>query len=414
VLVTITCPPSNCFILVIAGHMLTNNFTVAFRNLLRNKIFSLINIAGLAIGISAALVIYLIVQYEFSFDTFRQNRETIYRVVSRIDFPDLTIHNSGVPVPTYNALKTESTGIEAVTHFVIGNECKVSIRSEGKEPVTVKKQNGIIYADENYFKLFPSEWLAGSSHNALAKPFEVVLTASRAKTYFANAAPADIIGRQIQYDDSISATVAGIVKDIDKPTDFNFQEFISRATIENTGLKEHWGWNEWGSINSSSQLFVQLKAGIQPSQIEKQLKVLREKHREHRPGSTDKDDTQHYLQALNDIHFNPDYDAMNQRQAHKPTLYGLLAVAGFLLLLGCINFINLTTAQSSQRAKEIGIRKTMGSGKSRLIMQFLSETFVLTCLATVLSVMIVPGLLHVFSDFIPPGISFASLNQVHV
>ena len=120
------------------------------------------------------------------------------------------------------------------------------------------------------------------------------------------------------------------------------------------------------------------------------------------------------LQALGEIHFNPDYDAFGQRQAHKPTLYGLLAVASFLLLLGCINFINLTTAQAAQRAKEIGIRKTMGSGKGQLVFQFLSETFLLTFLATLLSVVITPWLLKVFSDFIPPGISFASLNQVHV
>ena len=110
---------------------------------------------------------------------------------------------------------------------------------------------------------------------------------------------------------------------------------------------------------------------------------MRNKYREKRKEGDDKDDTQHFLQGLSDIHFNADYDAFEQRQAHKPTLYGLLAVASFLLLLGCINFINLTTAQAAQRAKEIGIRKTMGSGKAQLIFQFLSETFLLTFLATI-------------------------------
>ena len=223
-----------------------------------------------------------------------------------------------------------------------------------------------------------------------------------------------LLGSEIIYDDSVKATVAGIVKDIDKPTDFTFKEFISRATIENTGLKNHWNWEEWGSINSSSQMFVKLKKGIKPAQIEKQLVALRNKYRERRKEGDDKDDTQHFLQGLTDIHFNPDYDAFDQRQAHKPTLYGLLAVASFLLLLGCINFINLTTAQAAQRAKEIGIRKTMGSGKGQLIFQFLSETFLLTFLATILSVVITPWLLKIFSDFIPPEISFTSLNQPHV
>jgi ABC-type antimicrobial peptide transport system permease subunit len=245
-------------------------------------------------------------------------------------------------------------------------------------------------------------------------PFQAVLTESRAKTYFANLSPATIIGRTIYYDDSIKVTIAGVVKDIEQPTDFAFKEFISRATIENTGIKNHWNWEEWGSINSGSQLFVKLIEGTQTTNIEKQLASLRTKYRQRRSEEPEKDDTKHFLQPLKDIHFNPDYDAMNQRQAHKPTLFGLLAVASFLLLLGCINFINLTTALASQRAKEIGIRKTMGSGKRQLIFQFLSETLLLTILATILSVVITPGLLNVFSDFIPPGISFASLNQVHV
>src|SRR6185503_16613002 len=127
----------------------------------------------------------------------------------------------------------------------------------------------------------------------------------------------------------------------------------------------------------------------------------------------EKDDTKHRLQSLNDIHFNADYGSFDNvgRQAHKPTLYGLLAVALFLLLLGCINFINLTTAQAAQRAKEVGIRKTLGSGKRELIFQFLSETFILTFLATILSIIITPWLLKVFGDFIPPEITFSSISQ---
>jgi hypothetical protein len=122
------------------------------------------------------------------------------------------------------------------------------------------------------------------------------------------------------------------------------------------------------------------------------------------------------LQSINDIHFNADYGSFDNvgRQAHKPTLYGLLAVALFLLLLGCINFINLTTAQSAQRAKEVGIRKTLGSGKRELIFQFLSETFLLTLIATILSIALLPWLLKIFSDFIPPEINFNSIDQPHV
>ncbi|MEP7376977.1 MAG: ABC transporter permease [Chitinophagaceae bacterium] len=395
--------------------MIKNYFKVALRNFQRNKIFSLINIAGLAIGISASLVIYLIVQHEFNFDKFHKDGDRIYRVVSKIEFPDLTIRNSGVPVPTAKATRNEVTGLEVVTHFVEANEMKVSVLITGNQsPAIFRKQPKIIYADEEYFKLFGYQWLAGSSQTALKDPFQVVLTENRAKTYFSSLPPKDILGREILYDDSIKATVSGIVKNITQTTDFVFEEFISSATIANTGLKNNWSWEEWGSVNSNSQMFVKLKKGTQPAQIEKQLVTLRNKYRERRKEGDDKDDTQHSLQTLTDIHFNPDYDAFDQRQAHKPTLYGLLAVASFLLLLGCINFINLTTAQAAQRAKEIGIRKTMGSGKGQLVLQFLSETLLLTFLATLLSVVITPWLLKVFGDFIPPEISFASLNQPHV
>ena len=381
----------------------------------RNKFFSLINIAGLAIGISAALVIYLIVQYEFNFDTFHKDGNRLYRVVSKIEFPDLTIHNSGVPVPTVKATRDEVTGLEGATHFVTSYGRKVSIPLTGSQsPAVFKNQPDIIYADEEYFKIFNYQWLAGSPQTALKDPFQVVLTESRAKTYFSSLTPKDILGREVFYDDSIKVMIAGIIKDFERPTDFRFKEFISRATIENTGLKKHWNWDEWGSINSASQMFVKLKNGVKPAQIEKQLGILRNKHRERGKEDSGKDDTRHYLQELADIHFDPDYDAFEQRQAQKPTMYGLLAVGAFLLLLGCINFINLTTAHAAYRAKEIGIRKTMGGGKGQLIFQFLSETFFLTFLATGLSVVITPWLLTIFRDFIPPAISFTSLNQLHV
>lgn len=167
-----------------------------------------------------------------------------------------------------------------------------------------------------------------------------------------------------------------------------------------------------GNVNSNSQLFLKLAKGISPNQIESQLPGLRKKYL--KTQGNQKDDTDNRLQALSDIHFNHDYDAFERRQAHKPTLNGLLAVAAFLLLLGCINFINLTTAQSALRAKEIGIRKTAGSTKGQIILQFLSETFVLTLIAAIFSIGISPLLLKVFSDFIPPEINLSSINQIHV
>ncbi|HKC37777.1 MAG TPA: ABC transporter permease, partial [Chitinophagaceae bacterium] len=396
--------------------MIKNYFIIAIRNFWKHKIFSLINVSGLAIGISAALVIYLIVQFEFSFEKFRKDNDRIYRVITDMTFPGESLfRNSGVPMPMPKAVRSDLTGIETAAHFVTTYETKVSMPVAGSQsPAEFKKQTDIIYADEFYFSLFEYDWLAGSKQTALKDPYQVVLTEERAKTYFGNLPVNDIIGKQITYDDSIKTIVSGIVKTpTEKATDLKFKEFISLATVMSTGLKDHFGGDEWGSINSVSQLFVKLKKGTRPEQLNAQFPGLREKYRDKK--EQEKDDTKHRLQSINDIHFNADYGSFdNGRQAHRPTLYGLLAVALFLLLLGCINFINLTTAQAAQRSKEVGIRKTLGSGKRELIFQFLSETFLLTLLATILSIAILPWLLKIFSDFIPPEINFNSINQPHV
>jgi putative ABC transport system permease protein len=396
--------------------MIKNYLSIAVRNFRKHKSFTLINVSGLAIGISASLVIYLIVQFEFSFEKFRKDNDRIYRVVSDMTFPgEATFKNPGVPLPMPAAVKTELTGIETATHFVTAWETNVKVPVKGSQsPAEFKNQLKIIYADENYFSLFQYQWLAGAAQTALKDPYQVVLTADRVKTYFGNLNPQDVIGKKIVYDDTVQVTVAGVVKEpAEQATDIQFKEFVSLATMMQSGLYKNFGDNEWNSINSSSQLFLQLKPGTAANQVTEQLAALRKKYVKEKEAANDA--TVHFLQPLTDIHFSIDYDAFDgTRKAHKPTLYGLLAVALFLLLLGCINFINLTTAQASQRAKEIGIRKTLGSKLPQLLSQFLSETLLLTLVATALSIAIMPWLLNIFSDFIPPEISFSSLNQPHV
>ncbi len=390
--------------------MLKNYFIVALRSFRRNKIFSLINLIGLSLGISAALVIYLVVHYDFNFDTFHKDRDRIYRIVSNLHFPGQIIRNSGVPLPLPDAAKNELTGIESSAAFYTYDDAKVAVpRANGTTPVVYKRQLNVIFADENYFSLFSYKWLAGSPAASLHEPFRVVLSESRAKTYFPGHDISQAVGQTIIYNDSIKATVSGIVKDLDRATDFTFKEFISRSTIFNSGLKNDIGWSEWGSVSSASQFFVKLVKNVSSRQVEKQLHALHNKY-----ASQDFMKTEHLLQPLADLHFYSEYDNFDQRQAHKPVLYGLLAVAVFLLLLGCINFINLTTAQAAQRAKEIGIRKTLGSSRGQLIFQFLSETFLLTLLSTLLSVALAPWILKVFADFVPPGLHVDILRQPHI
>jgi ABC-type antimicrobial peptide transport system permease subunit len=242
----------------------------------------------------------------------------------------------------------------------------------------------------------------------LRNPYQTVLTESNAKLYFPNLSPAQVVGKEIFFDDTIRASITGVVKDIKENTDFTFKTFMAYATLEKTSLKPE-NWERWDNTNGAQQLFVKLSAGTNPLQIEKQLAQLYKKYATQDPDDHSK--TWHTLQPLSDLHFNANYGGYDLPTGNKPTLYGLLAVAAFLLILGCINFINLTTAHASQRAKEIGIRKTMGSSKKQLIVQFLSETFLLTFLATVLSVILTPLILKAFAGFIPQGLHFNLKEQ---
>ena len=390
--------------------MYKNYFKTAWRNFLHTKIFSLINVTGLSIGISACLVIFLIVHYDFTFDKFEKDGSRIYRVVSNYISGGESYKSSGVPYPMWNAVNDEVTGLDEVAAFQLWyGDVKVSVPGVNNNQLVVfKKQTHIVFADDNYFKLLQYEWIAGSPKTSLQQPYQVVLTESNAKLYFPNLSGNEIIGKELYFDKTLHTTVTGIVKDIDQNTDFTFKTFLSKASLVTAGLKPH-GWEDWGAISSSSQLFIKLSPGTATANIQTQIGKLVKKYYKQDP--KDHSTTAYSLQPLSDIHFNADYDNFNQRLAHKPTLYGLLAVAAFLLILGCINFINLTTAQASQRAKEIGIRKTMGSSKRQLIFQFLSETFLLTLAATILSIGLTPLLLKVFAGFIPEGLHFDLLHQ---
>lgn len=392
--------------------MLKNYFTIAIRTLWKNKAFSVINVLGLAIGISASLVIFLLVNYHFNFDKFEKDNNRIYRVVSNFSFSGEEYHNSGVTDPMAAAILKEVTGLDAVVPFRTWNgDAKISVPLDKKEPKVFKHQQNIIFADSNYFNLISYIWIAGSPKTSLRNPYQTVLTESNAKLYFPNLSPTQVVGKEIFFNDSIRATITGVVKDIKENTDFTFKTFMAYASMEQTSLKPD-NWEDWTSTNGAQQLFVKLSAGTSAVQIEKQIARLYKKYAKQSPDDHSK--TWHTLQPLSDLHFNADYGAYDLPTGNKSTLYGLLAVAAFLLILGCINFINLTTAHASQRAKEIGIRKTMGSSKKQLIVQFLSETFLLTFLATLLSAALTPLLLKAFSGFIPEGLHFNLTEEPNI
>ncbi len=384
--------------------MLKNYFTVAWRNLLRNKLHAFINVLGLSIGISSCLVIFLIVKYELSFDTFHQDKERIYRVVSQMNFGGNWHKNFGVSAAVPFAVRNEVSGVETVVAFH-DYYAKVSLPNGKEKPIKIETKTQKAITEPSYFQIFQYEWIKGAAETSLNKPNQVVLTEKQAKLYFGES---EAMGRQILYGDSLWVTVTGIVKDFEQthkqPSDFDvFTDFISFSSIKsNSFLKRNYDLENWNNTNSNSMLFVKLNQNAQPAQIAAQITAMAEKQI-NKEKEENRFKRKFALQALPTLHFDLEYGNFT-RQAHLPTLYGLGIVAIILLVIACINFINLETAQSIYRAKEVGIRKTLGSSRKHLIFQFLGETSIVTFFAILFSIFLAEQSLWLFSDYVPKGV----------
>ncbi|HEV7621640.1 MAG TPA: ABC transporter permease, partial [Flavisolibacter sp.] len=317
--------------------MFKNYLLTAYRNFRINKVISLIHISGLAIGISAALVIFLIVYYEYSFDKFEPGRDKIFRVVLDANFNGTEGHSAAVPAPMGGAIANEITGVDLtvpVFQFPGDGMAKVSVASSKSDnPVVYKNQKDIVFTNSEYFQLLPFKWITGSSKTSLNNPFSIVLTESRAHQYFPLLPLNAIPGRQITYNDDLHVTVSGIVKDLKENTSFSGQEFISLPTIINTNLKDRFMMTVWNDWMAYSHLYIKLAKGSSIEGTELKIKSMYAKYNMNEKNDSWKS-VRFRLQPLNDIHFNSKYPGFGQRVAHKPTLYGLLAVAAFLLLLG--------------------------------------------------------------------------------
>ncbi|MGH2647374.1 MAG: ABC transporter permease, partial [Ginsengibacter sp.] len=258
-----------------------------------------------------------------------------------------------------------------------------------------------IIVQPDYFDILQYKWLSGNKKTSLNEPMTVVLTLSKAKTYFGDLSPDAMIGKIITYDDSLKVTVTGILQDWNKNSDFNFSDFISFSTISSSFLKDQIPLDNWFILNHGSQALVKLPVGVTLSQINAQFPSFIKRHLDPDPHSK----LHIQLQPFTGIHFHREYGGEGNK-ADPQILYILSAVALFILFIAAINFINLSTAQSIQRTKEIGIRKVMGSGKRSILFQFLTETFALTLLAIFLAVTAIQPLINLFADYIPQGVQF--------
>lgn len=400
--------------------MIKNYFNIALRVLSRSKVFSMINIVGLVIGLSACIIIYLIASFELGYEHFQPGMKRIYRAVTDINDNSGEHHFPLISYSEASYIKDHFTGIDKSAYF-FNYYFKTSITDKGGNikvfptPDPTKVVSDIIITEPAYFDIFKYEWLVGNQSSALSDPFKVVLSENKARDYFGPVPLSEIIGREIVCNDSLRLFVSGIVKDYPKNTDFVFKEFISLSTIPHSFLNKppyfsevtdptKWRWNDFG------QAFIKLSPGISAMQFANQT-----------PELLSLEDNMHskfanihrsiHLQALSDMHFNPVYASDYYTiPSDLNTLYGLMGIAVLVLVIAVINFINLSTAQSIRRAKEIGIRKVLGSNKTALIFQCLSETFILVVLAIVISMLITRLILNTFPTMIPEGVSIDLLS----
>lgn len=392
--------------------MLKNYFRIAARILARNKLYTLINVLGLALGICGCIVIWLVGSFEMSFDRFHPGADRIYRVVGH---PNGWLEWSGAIPPLPVEMRKEIPGLEGVgTCFTENENPRVRVPVTGKPDQVFDAHQelqddyvtGIAIVDQEWFKVFHYDWVVGNPVAALSQPFAVVLTERQARRYFGGLQPADILGREVIYDDSLRLRVTGVVKDWKDHSDLGFTDLISLPTIGVTFLKQKRHMDDWithsgGGLYYWPYCYVKLAPGVKPAQIEAQMDKILMRQVIQNPKHLFRE----VLQPMADIHFNSNYrDA--HRKADLPTLYGLTGIALFILILAVVNFVNLSTAQSLQRAKEIGVRKVMGSGRQGLVLQFLIETGVVTSVSVLLAGLLVLPVMRFFHEYVPDGARF--------
>ncbi|HYC83844.1 MAG TPA: ABC transporter permease [Chryseosolibacter sp.] len=385
--------------------MIKSYLKIAWRTIEKNRVYSTINVFGLALGICACLMIYTITSHELSFDSFHADKDRIFRIVTETELDGQRWSTNSVAAAAPAAIRDEVTGIEAVTAFHY-HYSKVSVPNGNNPPKRfAASRQQVVIADAQYFEVFSYEWLAGGPAT-LNKPFTVVLTRKRAREYFGDLSADLYLGKEVMYD-TIRATITGIVEDWTGNTDFPMSDFISLPTINSSHLKNQIRLDDWKYHQHSSQGFVKLGPDQSADQVAVKLRKLATKYDPNR--QNEKNGLyQLKLQPLREIHFNPHYEAS---PTLLPSLYALMALAFFILVLACINFVNLATAQSLQRAKEISIRKVLGSRRSHLIGQMLSETFLLTLFGTFVAILMVDPLLSAFSTFLPANVQFHPFSQ---
>jgi len=366
----------------------------AWRSIVRNKVFSVINITGLAIGIAASLLLFIVVKYEMSYDTFQKNYKNIYRVVTQDKYPDGVTYNSGIPVPALDALRAEFPNVQFAA-IDVNSSSQVTIPSTNNRGGNkFIEDNGFYFCEPQFFSIFNYNWLSGDA-SVLKDPNSVVLGKKTAEKYFGSWQQA--MGKTILLNNAVSCKVNGIVDNPPANSDFRITVIASYITVKDNASVFNF-YNDWHNTSSNSQIFALLPASTKMADINKALLQFSKTHYISASKNSVKTN---FLQPFSDMHFDRRFESFGDHITSKSTLLTLSFIGILIVLMACVNFINLSTAIAVNRSKEVGIRKVLGSNRDQLFGQIMSETAAIVFLAVLAATGIVylalPYIKHIAS-----------------
>ncbi|MBN8851765.1 MAG: ABC transporter permease [Sphingobacteriales bacterium 50-39] len=377
--------------------MIKNFFRVALRSLLKHRVFSFINIFGLAIGIAASLLILQYTRFERSYDKFEANASRIYRVQQdRYNEGRLTTQWAAGAAGIGLLLKEAFPEIQAVARLHDEN----NIMSYKEK---FFREDHMFYATDEFLSMFSYPALQGSVTGALKDPFTAVLTASTARKYFGNEDP---IGKTIDLNKVNHYKIMAVLPDPPVNTHLKFSMLFSFVTLEKFAGPSVNTTSDWDGFFT----YILLRPGADPGQLEKKIPALIEKKWGEQLNKG-KEGVVYHLQALPDIHLSPTYMVEAEPNGDRKAVSFLEIIALFIIVIAWINYINLATARSIERAKEVGIRKTLGSLRGQLIGQFLFESFLINLLAVIIAFVLVLLFLPVFNTMAGKSLTFSTINN---
>jgi len=357
--------------------MIKNYFKTAIRNLWRNKNFTAINISGLAVGIGVCLVIFLIISFEMSFDDFHVNKGRIYRLLSISRNADGEHKSAGVPYPAPTTLHNDFP-VMASSAVYSDRDDQIVIPNESGEGVAkkFKEEGGVFFVEPAFFKIFSFSLIAGE-YNSLKEPNTAVLTKSTAEKYFGDWRSA--IGKTFKRNSRDLFRITGIMADPPHNTDLQIKIAASYAT-----MKDFITSTDWTSIASNHGCYILLPDGTDATTMNKQIGSFYKKYyKSEDPGGRQ---NAMMIQSLSQVHYDEEPGNFIDRTVSKSMINTMWLIAAFILLIACVNFINLSTAQAFNRAKEVAVRKVLGGSKTQLKLQFFSETAIITFFAIFLAI----------------------------